>query len=358
MKTFSFFTVPVSFRKALIMYLHMAKKHRTSRNLIIWLLLLFLIAFACFIVLDVFFMNRKQPDEKENDGLAPNHEMTASPIEKPAESSELGNVTITLSDYLVFDLSGIDFRFVIAKLHVKADGPTNIPLSHFKTSEGITLDQTSSYIETLEAHNLYTGRQNVWFSLISEETDYEANVFIPVTGNTNTVSVSCDFGNNGDLRFSMIPANGRAEMLQYEAEDVITDGKSYQMTVSKAYDITGLPLYQKTGSEESEYLLPSTVKVYAFEVNAVSLYGDTIVIEEAVYVPSNSAETFTALGSDIRSMKYDNMIGVPVTEHTTGYLLFYAYDPDDAPVYYNGVLKLKLLGNDGWISIGVDLNEG
>ena len=96
-------------------------------------------------------------------------------------------------------------------------------------------------------------------------------------------------------------------MLQYQPLDVITDGKTFQMTVSKAYDITGLPLYQKTAEGEIEYLLPSTTHVYAFEVNAVSLYGDTTVIKDALYVPNNSSETFKALDSSIRSMKYDNM---------------------------------------------------
>ena len=63
--------------------------------------------------------------------------------------------------------------------------------------------------------------------------------------------------------------------------DVITDGRSYQMTVSEAREITGEPLYQTVNGVQQEYLLPSTTKVYAFKVQAVSLWGDTIVIEEA-----------------------------------------------------------------------------
>ena len=334
----------------------MRKGSKTARNLMIWVLLLLVLGIICLIVFDVFFGSGKKKPKDPSGGLSDASQLVSMPAEKPAEREDLSDVTVTLADYLVFDMDDLDFRFIIARLHVKADGPTNIPLSHFRTSEGITLDQSEEYAHRLEEKQYYAGRQKVWFSLISEENEYEANVLIPVTGGSATITVSCDFGNNGDLRFSMLPANGRKEMLQYQPLDVITDGKTFQMTVSKAYDITGLPLYQKTAEGEIEYLLPSTTHVYAFEVNAVSLYGDTTVIKDALYVPNNSSETFKALDSSIRSMKYDNMLDQEVREHTTGYLLFYAYDPDISPVTYQGVLRLMLEGSDSWISVNVDLS--
>ncbi len=330
---------------------------KLKRNIMIWVLLLLCMGIVCLVVFDVFFRNKTAGEPKDfTGGLSDSAGIQTTPVEKPAETDDLSNVTVTMSDYIVFDMDDLDFRFIIARLHVRANGPTNIPLSHFRTSEGITLDETQDYIRRMEEKQYFAGRQNVWFSLISDETEYEANVFIPVTGSGATLSVSCDFGNNGDLRFSLLPANGKREMLQYRPDDVITDGKTFQMTVSKAYDITGLPLYQKVGTEETEYLLPSTTHVYAFEVNAVSLYGDSIILRDAVYVPSNSSETFKALDSSIRSMKYDNMLDQEIREKTSGYLLFYAYDPDISPVRYKGVLRLKTDGSDSWISVNVDLN--
>ncbi len=335
----------------------MTKKELRKRNFLIWTALILILIIICLVLFDVLFKNRVNQKEDPNAGLSDTTVIAEKPSERPQENLDPSDVTITLKDYIAFDLPELDFRFVIAKLHVKANGPTNISLSHFTTSQGIQLDETSGYVEQLEQKSLYLGRQNVWFSLISEDPEYDANVFIPVTGDANAVKLSCDFGNNGDLNFVLIPARGTAGMLQYEADDVITDGKSYQMTVSKAYDITGLPLYEKTAGGEQEYLLPSTTKVYAFEVNAVSLYGDTITIDSATYVPTGSPEVFEALPPAIRSMKYDNMIGVPISEHTTGYLLFYAYDPDTAPVRYQGVLKVSLAGSDTPITVNVDLNQ-
>ena len=325
--------------------------------MLIWIVLILILLITCLLVFDVLFLNPGKPAPKDTDvGLSDTVQLNETPLEKPKESSDLSDVTITLKDYISYDLADVNFRFIIARLHISANGPTNISLSHFTTSEGIRLDETETYVQQLEEKSLYLGRQNVWFSLISQEQSYDANVFIPVTGDAATVKVSCDFGNNGDLNFSLIPSTGTLGQLQYKADDVITDGKTYQMTVSKAYDITGLPLYQKQGGQETEYLLPSTTKVYAFEVNAVSLYGDTVSVESATYVPNGSPEVFEAMDASIRSMKYDNMIGVPISEHTTGYLLFYAYDPDTAPVTYQGVLKVKLAGVDTPVTINVDLN--
>ena len=349
--------LPSEFHKSFIISF-VNKKELKKRNFLIWTVLILILVITCLLVFDVLFLHPRNNDpQAEDNGLSDATQLAEAPVEKPQENSDLQDVTITLKNYIAYDLPESDFRFVIARLHVQAPGATNISLSHFTTSEGIRLDETQSYVEALEARSLYLGRQNVWFSLISQEKDYDANIFIPVTGNGASVSVSCDFGHNGDLNFSLIPASGTIAQLQYQAEDVITDGRTYQMTVSKAYDITGLPLYQKSGSQETEYLLPSTTKVYAFEVNAVSLYGDTVAVESASYVPNGSFEVFEALDASIRSMKYDNMIGVPITEHTTGYLLFYAYDPDTAPVTYQGVLKVKLAGVDAPVTVNVNLND-
>ena len=142
----------------------------------------------------------------------------------------------------------------------------------------------------------------------------------------------------------------------YKSGDVITDGRSYQMTVSEAREITGEPLYQTVNGVQQEYLLPSTTKVYAFKVQAVSLWGDTIVIAEAQYVPRDSSEVFEALGAGITSISGTNMIGQEISDQQSGDLFFYAYDPDDHPITYTGVLKLKIQGQDNWITINVDLN--
>ncbi|MEG0564396.1 hypothetical protein, partial [Anaerorhabdus sp.] len=143
---------------------------------------------------------------------------------------------------------------------------------------------------------------------------------------------------------------------QYKADDIITDGRSYQMTVSSAYPITGDALMQKTNSGEFEYTYPSTCEVYSFTIQAVSLWGDKLIIEDAEYIPDNSNEIFKALDGSIQSLKYHNIIGSEIADKGEGDLFFIAYSPIESPVTYKGVLKLKIQEQDSWITINVDLN--
>ncbi len=328
-------------------------KHK--RNLLIWLLALVVICFGCLVFFDVFFSRRTQEDPAET----PVSEMNDSGNhEKPAATDvETETLKIAWRNYTVYDLEGLPFRFIIAELRVEADGPTNISLDHFRTEEGLLLSRTGSYVEQLEKESLYLGRQNVSFSLISEDPSYTARVFIPVAdGDRQSLTVSCDVAKTRDMKFQLVNAEGKRESLEYHANDVITDGNTYQMRVSAAYDITGQPLYNTVDGVDTDYLLPSTTKVYAFKVEAVSLWGDEIVLEGAQYVPSDSGEVFTALPSQIHSLKNDNILGRVITDKDTGYLFFYAYDPDDHPVTYQGTLRLKIRGTGNEISVSVDLN--
>lgn len=321
----------------------------------IWTLAAAVLTAGGFFVYDRFF---RQEKKEETSALGEQTQLSQQGNqEKPEVTSELDQVTVTLSDYRVFKLDEMDFQFAIVRVHVKAPSAINITLDHFQTSEGITLDKVSSYVTRLEKNSYYLGKQNVWFSLISEQTETDANLFVPVIDrNATSVTVSCDFGKNADWQLDLTSHAGSANQLQYQADDVITDGNTYQMAVSSAYEITGDYMYQTVNGTDREYLLPSTTKVYAFKVEAVSLWGDSICLESAEYVPENSQETFTALDSSICSMKFDNILGREIVEKDSGYLFFVAYDPDESPVTYKGVLRLKLKDAENWITVNVDLN--
>lgn len=281
---------------------------------------------------------------------------TAGAQTLPPQSDDLNALSVRLNDYQVFSFDDLDFKFIIANIHVEGTAPLNVSLSHFTTSEGIALSDVDSYVNLLESDDYFLGRQNVMFSLISQTSPFDANIFIPIKDKAAaSLTVTMDFQSRA-LSFQTSTATGTKDMLMYKSGDVITDGRSYQMTVSEAREITGEPLYQTVNGVQQEYLLPSTTKVYAFKVQAVSLWGDTIVIEEAQYVPQDSSEVFEALGADITSISGTNMIGQEISDQQSGDLFFYAYDPDDHPITYTGVLKLKIQGQDNWITINVDLN--
>ncbi len=314
-----------------------------------------LVLCLCIAILFIWIKKQVHTDSQQI-GSAPAMASAGAQV-KPSANADLSSYSVAAKGYRVFAFDDLDFNFIVAAVRLQGNDAVNMSLSHFKTSEGTTLDQVSSYVDKLEAKNYYLGRQNVYYSIISDHLPYDVNLFIPVLDKkADSITVTADFDTGHPLKFKLNPATGTKAMLTYTDGDVISDGKTYQMTVSKAFNITGDPLYEMIDGQENEYLLPSTTEVYAFQVNAVSLWKDAVTIEDAEYVTDGAKDTFKALGASIYSMKYANIIGHTITDQDQAYVLFYAYDPDAHPITYHGHLRLKIKGQENWIQIDVNLN--
>ena len=277
--------------------------------------------------------------------------------EKPQETQGLDAVEVDLVNATVYRFDELDFQFAIAKVRVKAEEPINISLEHFATSEGVKLNDIDSYLDQLDKNGLYIGKQNVWFELVSRENSYVANIFVPIKDKTaQSAAINVDFGDNAPIQLNLKEATGTREMLGYVAEDVITDGKTYQMQVGVAFQIASEEMYRTfdDGSVETAGL-PSTAEVYVFRLDAVSLWGDELVVEDAVYQVEGSGNTFQALSSNFHSEKYDNILGKTIKEKDSGVLFFITYNPEKEPITYQGKLKLKIRGPANWIAITVSL---
>ena len=299
---------------------------------------------------------------------APRNDLTDLPIDseitlpssgnqtKPEDADESDQIQIDLVDYTVYDLDELDFRFIIAKVRVKASSAANISLSHLKTSEGIQLDEVDTYVNELEANSLFLGKQNVWFELVSSETNYLARIFIPVSDRSlKSITLSSDLKNSHTMKFSLEDAQGTREDLGYQAEDIISDGKTYQMKVSAAYQIHDEITRTYEDGFTEQYLLPSTAEVHAFYVEAVSLWGDAVEIEEAWFKVKGSTESFEALNGQFTTKKYENILNKTITDKESGYVFFVTLNPESEPMTYQGTLQLKLKGSDQMIQIQVDL---
>ena len=275
---------------------------------------------------------------------------------KPDETDEEAEIQVDLVEYTVYDLDQVDFRFIIAKVRVKANDATNISLEHFTTSEGIVLSETSSYVQKLERNSLYLGKKNVWHELVSSNTNYLAHIFIPVKDDTlSSITMSSDFKNSHTMKFDLSNPTGTAEELGYAAEDIISDGKTYQMKVSNAYQISDEFTRTYDSGESEAYLIPSTAEVHAFYVEAVSLWGDAVEIESAYYQISENSDKFEALNGQFSTQKYVNIVNSQITDKGAGYIFFVTLNPESEPISYQGVLTLYLKNQDQPIQIQVDL---
>lgn len=279
-------------------------------------------------------------------------------LTKPDVDEDLTKLQFDVVEYTVYDLKEVDFGFVIAKIRVKSPNDSiNIDLSHFKSSEGLVLNDVDKYVSLLEAQDCYLGKQNVWFDIVSLNNEYMGNIFIPYNDKSlNSLEVSIDLNESDRFKFDLKNKKGNKELLFYKGDDIITDGKTYQMKVSTAQEITGdsLTRVYPDGFTE-DYTYPSTAEVYAFTIDAVSLWGDEVQIEQAVYEVEGSGDAFDAMDSKIRAMKHKNIVGMTIKDKEKGALLFMTLNPERQPITYKGRLKIKLVGKAEWITINVDL---
>lgn len=325
----------------------------------IGLISLLLIVIIGFFIHSAFFVPDKEEDPVVDiDPSAPSDvdgTLSDPKPEKPDETGSLSQVQVDLVEYTTYCFDDLNFDFIIAKIRVKAEDSINISLDHFITSEGIALDDIDSYLSILDSNNLYVGKQRVQFELLSTESSMVANIFIPVKDKkAKTVTVSTDFNRKNNLVFSLETATGTKEMLGYHAEDVITDGKTYELKISNVIDVTGEDLYITENGNSNQEFYSSSTRIYAFYVDAVSLWGDEVVIEDARYVTDSQIE-FNALDGRYSTMKRDNIIGKAIKEAESAPILFMTLNYEENPIIYQGTLKIKIKGQDKWIEIRLSL---
>ncbi len=276
--------------------------------------------------------------------------------EKPEEIEDTSTLEVDLVDYENYSFDELDFQFIVAKIRVKSNEAINLKLDGFKTNEDILLSEVESFVTALEANGLFLGRLNVWYEILSQDTSTIANIFIPVKDKEATsVTLSFDF-NDEFIEFDLTGKNSDASIFKYEADDIIFDGRSYQMKVSEAFEITGDKITRNYSDGFSEdYLSPSTAEMHAFNVEVVSLWGDEVVIEEAYYIVSETGEEFEAFNEQFKTEKYENLLNKEVTDLDKGIVFFETLNPSENPITYEGILRLKIKGQDNYIVINVNL---
>ena len=317
-----------------------------------------IVILALIIVAALFVVNLLNQSFKTTDSprpvqsQSPQTTMVSGPLDAP--DSENDGLTIEFMDSRYYHGENVDFDFYVVTLRVTTTNGINIDLDHFTTSEGINLAKTQQYSTQLESNQFYLGKANVVYQLVSVENTALFNIFVPTT-TSSSITLSCDL--LPDLSIQLDPTHNISDIhdLFYGANDVISDGRTYQLTVSETFTLAGDELVQTIGNETYTYAVPSTISVFAFRLDAVSLFGDEVIIESAQYI-ADDGQVFDALGKDITAEQYPNIIGMTITDKSYGYLFFEAYSNYNNPVSYSGQLHLKLASHADQISVKVDLN--
>lgn len=100
----------------------------------------------------------------------------ATEIEEP-----YGDTVVTLTDYKVYDLVDVPFRFILADIKVTNIRPINFELSRFQTDERIQLSSIDEYRTEITRRGYDLGSVNVVNQLASNEIELDAKILIPVT---------------------------------------------------------------------------------------------------------------------------------------------------------------------------------
>ena len=275
-------------------------------------------------------------------------------MDKPDENVDVEKIKVDLVEYDYYEFDDLQFGFIISKFRFKSDEAINMKLDTFVTSEDVVLSNVEEYVTELEENSYFLGKQNVFFEVISQEGNTFVNVFIPVE-DKDSLEISLKI-NSKEFKYDLSKSSNNKDLFIYESDDIITDGKTYQMAVSNAFEITGEQferVYDDGFSEE--YVFSSTARLYAFKLDVVSLWGDEVEIESAVYIVDGTNDEFEALGENIKPQKYDNIIGSKIYDKTTGTIIIPTYTNNEDSLSFKGKLKLKLSNSDNYIEIKVDL---
>jgi len=276
---------------------------------------------------------------------------TTDPDVPPIDVTPVTNESFDLVSFEVYDISELTFKFALVTVRIKGDEAINVNLDDLQTSEGFNLADTDPYISEFATYSVFLQKVGVDFNLKSDQSSAIFTLFVPLIDRTKT-SVDLIMQSNGEQLTIDLTKNitGTKEKLGFIIDETITDGKSFNIVVSAAIEITGEALYRN----DELYSYPSTAQLTVFKLTLTSLNGETIAIDEAEYVTTASSDTFNALDSTYnKTEKRVNIIGVSTNTSTEGYVLFMTLNPEREQITYKGILRVKINGT--WNSVEVDL---
>jgi hypothetical protein len=309
---------------------------------------LFLAIFAIIIVVVIAVFAYISIIDKPNDpAVTPTPSATIEPNENKLD----------VVNYTVYSFDDLKFNFIIAKFRVKANSKSELlDLDNYVTEENNSLGDIADFNSILELNGYYLGKQNVYYELSTSDSNYFVNLFIPVNNKelskislTNTVTAD-------SYTFDLTDITGSKENLHYEANDVITNGSTYILTVSSAEQLAPEGFTRTfTDGTVLDNVIPSTAEIFAFEIVASSLNEDIVIIDSATYEVEESNDEFEALDSEYKNIYYNNIIGSLITDDSKGYVFLITLNPEKEKITYKGILKIQIQGEINPIQIDVDL---
>ena len=252
-----------------------------------------------------------------------------------AQSGQLSDAAVTLSSYDAYKLDDLDFSFIIAKVHVRASKTLTISLDHFTTSEGIKLNEVSSYKDQLTAKSYSLDSFNIASSLSGTTDEYDAVLLIPVKDKqTDAVTVACDFNAKNEMKFSLADANTSGTQLKKETPAEQT----FSVTAENAIEIDPEDMLE---ANDASYFLPSTARVFAIHVNITAKSGQSVTVSSAS-IATDSYGTLKTERAEVHTSRYASLLDQTITDTGDGYIFLVLIDSGHTIGTFTGTMNLQM----------------
>ena len=257
------------------------------------------------------------------------------------------NIKVSLEDYQIYkdESNELGFSFIIASLKFEGENGVSFDLGNLQTSEKILLNNTAKFLNELEEKGYRTAKLNIVNSVVSDESPFVCNVFIPYKTDNSSLRVLNSIDTSW-IEFDLNRDANDISTLKFETEQNIEIGNA-DITVSSC-SISTMMLHNG-----EEYQIPSTLNIYTFRIN-VNQMDETLVIEDARFVRESNDEVIQCLSEEYESVKAENCLNRKLQLGENG-ALFFETEAGNSEPDYSGSLMLKFSGTNEWIKIPTTL---
>lgn len=246
-----------------------------------------------------------------------------------SDTEEPGNDTIqtfdySINNYTLFDLDNFEFRFILADIHIESNKPITLSLSHFKTSEAIQLNSVQPYLSSIEQAGYNFGNYSVVSDLISQTTQLDALIFIPIIDDSlESIDLDITLHPVKTLSFDLKkPSNlGIIENLGVN-EEIANPASEAEASFVSSTMVGPEQFYQlDANNERIPSSFTSQTQILGVKITVKNPGKNDIKITKA-YAHTDTGESYLAIDSSYLIDGVNILAGKDIGTEGTGYLFF------------------------------------
>lgn len=286
-------------------------KRRLRRPFLTVMKIVLLLIFISFSVVTTLFIWNLVNKTQESEKIQPGDE-------------KIQAFEYAINSYTLFDLEELEYRFILASIHVTSNKSINLSLAHFTTSEGIQLNAVDNYLQQLESIGYNFGDYPVVFGINSQDTQSDALLFIPIVDRSLTyLDVDISLNPKSTLSFDLLnPSSiGKIGNLGVNPSN-LNSGDIAEATILRGLEVSPDNFYQLDSSGlrvQANFTAQS--QIIGIKFTLVNKTTESFRISKATLTATNGA-SYEAVDNTYLIDGIQNLSNILVETEATGYLFF------------------------------------